>query len=602
MPAVKTSQTDWDLTPLFKSDNDPEIKKQRSVFEKKSYRFINKWKRRTDYLKNPAVLKQALDEYEHWQSVYSPEGNEGYYFYLRSEQNQLDPKIKARFNIIQDLGKKIQNDIQFFPLNIAKIPKEDQPKFLQFSRLKPYKHFLEKLFAESRFLLSDNEEKIVNLKSTPAYSNWVKMTMAFLTKEERTVLMENGKQITKPFTEIMNLINSSNKKVRDQAAQALNDILKKYVDVAESELNSILANKKIDDTVRRMNRPDLARHIADDIESSVVDQVITTVSQQFSISRKYYELKAKLMGVKKLAYHERNVELGAVNEKYSFTKAVSLTNVVFKKLDPEFSAILERFVSHGNIDVYPKKGKASGAFCAHNLISQPTYILLNFTDRLQDVLTLAHEVGHGINNELMKTKQNALNFGTSTATAEVASTFMEDFVLQEIQTNANEDQRFTLLMNKLNDDISTIFRQVACYRLEQALHANFRSKGYLSKEEIGSLFQKHMSDYMGSFVEQSPGSENWWIYWSHIRYFFYVYSYASGLLISKSLQLSVKENPRFINKVKEFLAAGVSESPKNIFLKMGIDISKKSFWENGLREIENNLNLAYSLAKKLGKI
>jgi oligoendopeptidase F len=157
-------------------------------------------------------------------------------------------------------------------------------------------------------------------------------------------------------------------------------------------------------------------------------------------------------------------------------------------------------------------------------------------------------------------------------------------------------------MQKLNDDVSSIFRQVACYRFEQELHQAYRSEGYLSKEKIGALFRKHMAAYMGDAVEQSPGSENWWVYWNHIRYFFYVYSYASGLLISKSLQAAVKKDATFIERVKVFLSAGLSDSPKNIFGNLGIDITDNLFWGSGLDEVERLLNETTRLAKHLGKI
>lgn len=137
---------------------------------------------------------------------------------------------------------------------------------------------------------------------------------------------------------------------------------------------------------------------------------------------------------------------------------------------------------------------------------------------------------------------------------------------------------------------------------EQELHSEYRKKGYLSKEQIGGLFRKHMSAYMGEAVKQSRGSENWWVYWSHIRYFFYVYSYASGLLISKSLQNSVKANPDFIHKVKEFLSAGLSDSPRNIFMRLEIDITDRKFWDRGLDEVEDLLERTTMLASKLGKI
>ncbi len=592
----------WDLTPLFKNDNDPEIENKRKLTEKLSYDFINKWKHRRDYLKNPQILKEALDDYEKWKRKCGSEGDEGYYFWLRTTQDQNNPELKAKFNTIEHISKKIENDIQFFYLRIARILKTDQKKFLDFKGLKNYRHYLERLFNESKYLLKENEEKIINLKSSTSHSNWVKMTSSFLSKEERVVLSEEGKKQNKNFSELMSLMNSKNKNVRDSAAKAFNDILIKHADVAEAEINSVLANKMIDDELRKMPRPDIARHISDDIETEVVDTIIETVCSHFDISSEYYFLKAKLLNVKKLKYHERNVEFGNISKSYSYNDSVKLIQSVLKKLDSRFYNIFMKFINNNQIDVYPKKGKVSGAFCAHNLISQPTYILLNHTGKLNDVLTFAHEVGHGINNELIKEKQNALNFGTPLSTAEVASTFMEDFVLAEILKNADDESRLAIMMMKLNDDISTIFRQAACYRFEQELHTAFRKKGYLSKNEIGLMFQKHMTAYMGEAVEQSPGSENWWIYWSHIRSFFYVYSYASGLLISKSLQNSYRKDHKFIEKIISFLSSGLSDSPKNIFKKLGIDITDFKFWETGIKEVESLLDETTELAIKLGKI
>jgi oligoendopeptidase F len=330
--------------------------------------------------------------------------------------------------------------------------------------------------------------------------------------------------------------------------------------------------------------------------------MLTAVEECFGISARYYRLKAKLLGLKKLEYHERNVEYGKIDKKYSWDESIELIRKVYSSLDSDFLRIFDDFLVNGRFDVYPAKGKASGAFCAHYLISQPTYILLNHTGTLRDVLTIAHEVGHGINNELIREKQNALHFGTPTSTAEVASTFMEDFVLEELMKDADDELKLTLGVMKMDEEVSTIFRQVAAYRFEQELHTQVRKEGYLSKEVIGKLFQKHMKSYMGTAVEQSPGSENWWIYWSHIRNYFYVYSYAGGLLISKNLQQQVRNDHRAIEKVKEFLAAGRSESPKNIFKKLGIDMTKPLFWKDGLRAVDEELKRLEALAKRMKKV
>ena len=449
--------------------------------------------------------------------------------------------------------------------------------------------------------MSEKEEKIMTLKSSPAHSNWTKMVAGFISKEERKVKDEKNKLNSKNFSEIMSLISHTNKKVRDSAAEALNNILKNNAEVAEAEMNSILDNKKTNDELRGYSRSDESRHFEDDVDSKMVDVLISTVSSRFDISKRYYKLKAQLLGVKKLEYHERNVSYGKIDKKYSYEESIKIINSVFKKLDREFSEVMESLIN-GKIDVYPKKGKSDGAFCSSSLLSQPTYILLNHNEKLNDVLTIAHELGHGINNELMKKKQNSLNFDNSLCTAEVASTFMEDFVLEELKAESNDELKLALDVMKLNGDISTIFRQVACYKFEQELHVKFREKGYLSKEEIGEIFKKHMSSYMGDYVEKSEGCENWWVYWGHIRTFFYVYSYASGLLISKSLQNSVKKNPMFVEKVKGFLSAGLSDSPRNIFAKFGIDITSADFWNKGIDEVEKLLEETEKLAKKLKKI
>jgi len=602
MTEITNFKTEWDLSPLLASDDDTTIDSYLEKAKKANYKFINKWENRKDYLKDPKILKEALDEYEKLVATYDTEGDVGYYFWLRTQQEQDNKNIKARVNKLTDFSTKIINDRQFFTYKISKVSQGKQKDFLASNELKEYKHFLEELFANAKYLLSEKEEKIMNLKTPVSHSNWVKMVSTFLSKEEAKVLDEDEKMKTMNFSEILGLVSHTNKKVRDKAAKEFNKIQKKHSEVAEHELNSILQNKKINDSLRKIKRPDLGRHISDDMETAVVDTLVESVANRYEISQRYYKLKAKLLGVKKLKYHERNVEYGDLTKKYGFEEAINLVLLVLNSIDSKFGQILVDFVENGRIDAFPVKGKCSGAFCVHYLVNQPVYIMLNFTNKLNNVLTIAHETGHGVHAILSMKKQNSLNAGQPLSTAEVASTFMEDFVLEKLMKDADDKLKLQLMMAKLNDDVSTIIRQIACYKFEQELHKEFRSKGYLAKEDIGNLFQKHMSAYMGPYVEQSKGSENWWVYWGHIRRFFYNYTYANGLLISKAMQSKVKKDPRYIEKVKEFLSAGSSKSPKDIFLDMGIDISKKEFWDVGLDEIESLLHETEALAKKLGKI
>lgn len=592
--SVKTS---WDLRPLFSSDDDPLMEEERKKIEEVSTRFINRWKDRSDYLEKPNVLRVALDEYEAWERNFGVAGKQGYYWTLRYSQNQNDPKIKAKINQTTDFANRILNEIQFFELRISRIDQGMHESFLKSEELQPYRHFLARLFAKAEHLLSELEEKIMNLKSTTSWENWERLTMGLVSKEERVV----GRQ-KKNFSEIYNLLSESDKKLRDSAADAFNDIILRWLDVGEAEFNSLLFDKKINDELRKFKSPEEGRHVADDIETEVVDSLISAVSKKFEISRKYYELKAKLFGVTKLAYHERAVPFGEFHDRYSYEESVALVSRVFKRLDGRFGQIFEEYVEKGQVDVFPAKGKRSGAFCVADLLTTPVFVLLNHDDKLKSVLTIAHEFGHAINDHLIKEKQNALNAHTTLSTAEVASTFMEDFVFEELLKKADLEKKLILSMMKMDELVNTIFRQAAAYQFEQEMHDQFRKKGYLSKEEIGRIFQKHMKDYMGDFVEQSPGSQNWWVQWPHFRTPFYVYSYVSGLLISKSLQVSFRRDSDFITKVKEFLSAGSSDSPKNIFSRMGVDLTDVRFWDEGLEDIERFLDETERLAKSLGKM
>lgn len=602
MVTIKVSRKEWNLSLLFNSDTDPKIEQEKKILINKSQEFINKWKERTDYLESPEILKQALDDYDFWERNYGASGNQGYYFSLRLAQESDNYELKAKFNKLKDVAVKIENNMQFFMHKISKIPKEKQKKFLDFNGLKPYKHFLELLFKEANHLLSEAEEKIMNLKSSTSHSNWVRMTEEFLSKEEKEIIDENGEKKIKSFNEILSLTSSTNKQTRDSAAKAINEVFKKLIEVGEAEINSILENKKVDDELRGFPRADSSRHLADDIDTEIVDVLINAVRKRFDLSKNYYKLKAKLFGVKKLAFHERNVPYGSINKEYSYKEAVNLCYKVFKNLDEEFAEIFKRLIENGQVDLLPRKGKIGGAFCICYGINKPTYVLLNFTKKLKDVTTMAHEFGHAINNELMKTEQNELSFGVPLCIAEVSSTFMEDFVYEELLKEADNELKLSLMMEKLNDEISTVQRQIAFYLFEQDLHYKFREKGYLNYKEIGKLFSKRMKDYMGSAVEQSKGSQNWWLHVSHFRRFFYVYSYASGLLISKAMQHEFRKNKSFITKFKQFLKAGNSKCPKELFENLGIDITDEKFWNKGLEEIEKLLNETEWLAKKLGKL
>jgi oligoendopeptidase F len=307
------------------------------------------------------------------------------------------------------------------------------------------------------------------------------------------------------------------------------------------------------------------------------------------------------MKVDKIAYHERSVSSGEIKQQFDYKKSVALVGQAIEGIDSDFYNIYKDMIDGGRVDVFPKKGKRGGAFCMYWGYSDPVYVMLNHTNRVTDVTTLAHEMGHAIHGTLTK-KESAINYNTPMFVAEIASNFCEEYVFDLISGDLSDKERLILNMEKIGSFVSSTQRQVAAYNFERQIHDEFRKEGYLSKEHIGKIFTKHMKSYMGNSVSQDVGSENWWVYWNHFRSPFYVYTYASGLLLANAMRSKVSENPEYITSIKKFFSTGTSISPKDLFDSIGIDITDPHFWQAGIDEINDLLKETKKLAKKLGKI
>lgn len=608
MISMNQLTTNWNYDLLIKEEN---LEKDLEESKNKVLTFIKNWKDNKKYLENSNILKNALDEYEKI-SNHGITGANDYYYWLKQQLNLSDKEILAKLNKLDELNTQISNDLIFFTNQLAKIPLEKQKEFLKSNLLQKYKHFLESTFEHAKYRLSEKEEIIVNMLSKTASSNWTEMTERFLSEKEGKIKDRTGKEIKINWPTLLSYTYKTDNFLRNQAIDEIKRILSELNEIAEIELNSLLEYKRNMMKLRGFTYHEQSRHLSDEIDTDVVNAMIETVSNNFYISHEYYDFKAKLLKKDKFRYFDKAISVNISedintneenkNEIWSYEKSIKLVGEVFKDLDKEFFDIFKYLSEDGHIDAYPKQGKIDGAFCIGVSPIYPTYILLNHTNELRDVTTIAHECGHAINNELMKQKQHSLYFGTPMCTAEVASTFMEDFVFQKLLEKTSKKKRLNLLLKKLDDEIATIFRQVACYKFESELHKNAQEKGYLSKNEISELFNKHMKLYLGKLFEEADDMDNGWVYWSHIRRPFYVYSYASGLIISKAMQAKVKEDHTFIEKVKIFLKNGEEKPPKEIFKEIGIDITKNDFWQKGIENFKKTLDEAKTLAKELNLI
>jgi len=586
----------WNLKQLYESHTDPRIEKDMRTSERAYMAFEKKYKgtRVTKYLSNESALLEALNEYtgifEH-----NPIAKPLVYFFLTLDLDSRDDNARAKFNVLMERCTQNEIKVAFFELSLGTLDEAKQAKFLASKKLAHYHYFLKNIFDRAKHDLSEAEEKIMSLKGLPAHERWVSMTEKILGKA--TVLFE-GKNM--PISEAMYRIADLPKKDRYELHDAVMAVLEKTDIVAESEINALVLNKKIDDELRGYKHPQDATIEGYQNDAKSIKVLVDTVTKHFHVSQRFYALKAKILGSKKLRYPDRNVGIGkGPLKKVTFAESVEILREVFGALDPQYRSILDSFLEDGQIDAHPKVGKSGGAYCAGNT-HLPTFVLLNHTDTLEQVSTFAHEMGHAIHTELSKS-QPVIYQGYSTSTAEVASTLFESFVFDALFEKLSDTEKVEALHRKISDDIQTIFRQIACFNFEEEMHNTIREKGALSASELRLLMNKHMSSYLGPTFDMKESDGNFFVSWSHIRRFFYVYSYAFGQLVSKALYVNYKKDKKYLEKIESFLKAGGSDSPENIFKSIGIDVTKPSFWKQGIESIERDIDVLEKLTGKLTK-
>jgi len=595
-------KTDWDLTKLYKALDDPQIKIDIQKSLDDAININNKWNNEESYLTDATALKSILTEYQNLLQDLNGITRVGFYVFLYDKIDQNNDAIKKLKNISTKTTVEIKNLTDFITIRLSKIGYDKLIQFANDPKLIEFKHYIEKIANEAKYILSEPEEKIINITQKTSASNWIHLTESLINTENATIINENGQKEKAPFAKIYENIKSGNKQTRESSSKAVYKILKKHSTVAENEINSILEYSHNLFRLRNIPKPYIPRALDDDMDVEAIEKIVEVIAKNYDISQRFYELKAKLLGVPKLKYHERNIPLPEIDQKFTSDQTIEIVAKTLTDLDPEFGMIFDEMITSGNCDLYPKANKQSGGFCASGGRNFPVYVLMNCNENIDDIRTLAHEMGHAINDYLMRI-QTELNYGTPLSTAEVASTLIEDYALKNASTQLKSDtQKLYFLVERINDDINTIFRQIACFEFEKELHKTFDTNGYISKKEIGKIFNKYMKKTNGPAVIHDNNSAHGWIHWSHIRNFFYVYSYASGLLIAKAMQQKLKTDPKFIDKIKTFLSTGMSKSPKDIFTEMSIDITDEKFWELGVAQIRQDLDDAFKLAKKLSKI
>lgn len=566
---------------MYASDTDPKIEKDIRSIESVCAAFEKKY-RGKQFTKSENTLLAALKDYE--ALIEKISGSKPLvYFHYRQALNTSDANVAARIQQIDERLTKAGNKIIFFDVLLCKTPVPQQKKFLASKKLSFYKHLLAQTFESGKYTLTEPEEKILSLKSQTD-GMWVDGVERALNKR---MVSFKGKLI--PINEaIPKLPTLTDKKDRDLLWEGIAKELKTLHDFTEAELNAFYTGKKISDTLRGYKKPYNATLLGHEVDEKTMWAVVEAVNERMDIPKRFFALKKKLQKLDVMHLSDINAPLVGHHKELSFEQSHEMVRNAYAKVDAEFVDIYDKAFAEGRVDVYSRSGKTGGGFHSKTL-GTPGVILLNHVSDLRSAFTLAHEMGHLFHSTYSERHQKPIYQSYSTAAAEVASTFGEQVLFNYIKPDLKPEEKLGALHENLLENITAVFRVIADFNCEHEMYKKIYERGFVPMEDIVATYVDSRKSFVGDAVTLHPDDGYRVVYTSHFRLKYYWYTYAFGCLIARALFARVMKDPKYVAKVKEFLSAGGAATPAQIFKSIGVDISKKSFWKEGIDAIEKDL-------------
>jgi oligoendopeptidase F len=583
-------RTAWDLEPLVDGEGQEGVESRLVDALTRAEAFAARYAGKLEGL-DSAGLTQAMGELA---TVSELIGRAGYYAALRFSTDTADPANGALLQKVQERETQIQTTLLFFELEWAALSDGRAEELLAGEGLDFCRHYLRSARRYREHLLSEPEEKILTEKALTGAGAWTRLF------EELTSAIEVELPGEKVALDVaLSRLALPDRELRRTTAEAVTAALAPGLRTRAFLFNTLLADKATDDRLRRYPSWLAARNLANEASDESVQALIEAVRARYEIPRRWYRLKAKLLGVERLADYDRMAPVTEDQVSFTFAQAREIVLDCYSSFSPELGAVAKRFFDERRIDAPVRPGKRGGAFCASAVPSVFPYVLLNYTSRRRDVLTLAHELGHGVHFALAA-RQGIFHQGTPLTLAETASVFGETVVFGRLlEEDSTPASRLALLAENLEDTIATVFRQVAMNRFEDLVHTARREQGELSVERFGELWSDSQGELLGDSVELTEGYLSWWSYIPHfIGSPGYVYAYAYGQLLALSVYERYEQTgSELVPRYLELLAAGGSRSPEELGQIVGIDLSDPGFWDAGLDLVERQLREAEAAAE-----
>ena len=471
----------------------------------------------------------------------------------------------------------------FFELELAGLSAQQLRKLIRAPKLARYKNYLTKMLARKKHKLSEREEHIFADKALTSSSAFTKLfTQEHSAKKYSFKAGKSTKQLTQ--TMLLDKLRDKKREVRKQATLAMNSGLAEDSQRLTFIYNTLIRDKQINDKYRNFAYPEESRHLANEIERTMVDAMTDTIAKNYSVVHRFYRFKRELLGYRKLYEWDRYAPVGKTIQSIPFSKARQWTLDAFYSFSEEYGSIAEKFFEKNWIDASIRPGKRGGGYCSFVTTDTHPVIFMNYTGNIGDVYTLAHELGHGIHAYLLR-EQGPHNQDTPLTIAETASVFAELLLFQSLKESIRDREKLIgLYMHKIESSFATSFRQTSMYLFERDVHAHFRKNGPLSTEEFDSYWLKRTQQMYGTSVSLSKEHGKWWSYIPHIMSMpFYVYAYSFGELLTLALfQRYLEMGDAFVPKYLDFLEAGSSKTPKELVRPLGVNLNKKEFWQKGI--------------------
>ncbi|MEV4418449.1 M3 family oligoendopeptidase [Patulibacter sp. NPDC049589] len=599
--SVEHTDVAWDLETLVHGEGPDGVLRLLDEAQAQADEFASAYQGKVAEI-NAAGLAAAIGELVELTDLV---GRAGSYASLKFAEDTAKPEHGALLAAVEERGTAIQTKLLFFELEWTALDDARAEELLSSPGIEKARHHLRTVRKEKPHMLSEPEERILAEKSSSSRGAWDRLFDELTSVIEVELPGEGGATQTVPLDVALSQLTSPDREARKTVAEAVTKALEPGLRTRAFIFNTLLQDKAVEDRLRSFPSWIASRNLANEASDESVQALVDAVQEAYDVPQRWYKLKAQILGVDKLADYDRMASVSQADEQeFSWEESTEMVYTSFDAFATEMGDVARKFVNEGWIDAPVRPGKRGGAFCAYTVPSHHPYVLLNWTSRRRDVLTLAHELGHGIHAYLARGR-GPFEQTTPLTLAETASVFGETLVFDRLVEQTTEPQaRLGLLAEQIEGSIATIFRQTAMNRFEHGVHTARREEGELSVERFGELWYESQAAMLGDAVDITDGYRSWWSYVPHfIGTPGYVYAYAYGQLMALSVYGKYREEgPSFAPKYLELLGTGGSKSPEDLVAIAGLDLADKGFWRSGLALVRDQLDQAEQAARDAGKI